>query len=116
MEIDNDFIHEAYLTRKELQGESMEFVDFKKSRYNTEIFVDVCSSCGSKTNLHTHHIKEQSEADSKGMIGNHHKNAKFNLIILCEKCHTNLHANGYTLKPVNTSAGTILYVAENARY
>ena len=41
--------------------------------------------------LHTHHINEQHTADEKGMIKHFHKNIKFNLMIVCESCHNQIH-------------------------
>ena len=51
--------------------------------------------CGKKgdenSHLHTHHINEQNESDENGMIKHFHKNTKFNLMVLCEKCHHEVH-------------------------
>ena len=38
-----------------------------------------------------HQIKEQQEADENGIIGNHHKNIKHNLVPLCHECHQKVH-------------------------
>lgn len=68
-------------------------VSTKVSRYNKDLYMDSCKLCGNKNNLHTHHIREQSTADSRGMIdGRFHKNRKFNLLVVCEDCHKKIHS------------------------
>ena len=53
--------------------------------------MDTCLLCGGKERLHTHHIQEQAKADKNGFIEHFHKDEKFNLAVLCESCHRNLH-------------------------
>ena len=55
--------------------------------------------CGSTKGLQTHHIKEQNLADENGFIGDYHKNSIFNLIVLCDKCHKDLHSQGLEIVP-----------------
>ena len=67
-------------------------VQKKKSKYNSKIIVDKCSECGTRKDLHTHHIHEQSQSNEYGLIENRfHKNNKFNLMILCKDCHEKHH-------------------------
>lgn len=89
--IDKDFIMKAEKKRRRVMGESNELVSTKKSKYNSNVYVDKCKFCDSKVNLDTHHIVEQRNADEQGFVGTYHKNAPFNLIILCEQCHKKLH-------------------------
>lgn len=86
----SDFIEKAYQISN-LILDSKELVSTKKSRYNSNLYMDHCKMCKSKNNLHTHHIKEQRFSDNNGMIEHFHKDSKGNLIVLCEKCHTKLH-------------------------
>lgn len=81
----DDFINKALLVRKELSDNSI--ISTKTSRYNKSVHMTECEKCGSKHNLETHHIKEQSDADENGFIGSMHKNTASNLMVLCEKCH-----------------------------
>ena len=69
----------------------MRLLKNKRSRYNKHVIIDQCEKCGSKENLHTHHINEQSKADSNGMIGHFHKNISHNLQTLCKDCHIDHH-------------------------
>jgi DNA mismatch repair protein MutS len=87
------FIKKSYDFRKKLKGENMLFLNTKKSRYNSKVYIDVCQICGVNENLHTHHINEQHTADERGMISHFHKNIKFNLMIVCESCHQSIHHN-----------------------
>ena len=54
------------------------------------------------TPLHSHHIQFQMNADTDGFIKDTHihKNRAFNLVVLCQTCHNNIHnqkiiVNGY---------------------
>jgi DNA mismatch repair protein MutS len=88
-----EFMKGAFEIRDYLSKKSSEILSTKTSKYNKNVIVDACKKCGSIENLHTHHINEQFKADPKtGLINNKfHKNAKFNLEILCEKCHQKEH-------------------------
>jgi DNA mismatch repair protein MutS len=110
LDIKNDFIKSALTIRKELVGESNSFLNTKKSRYNSNIYVDECNYCKKRTNLQTHHIKEQSMADKNGLIDHTHKNNSSNLIVLCQGCHQYLHSNGRHLNQLVTPEGTFIYI------
>ena len=73
-----------------LTGQSPHLVNVAKSSYNAEIHMDGCGVC-KKPSCEVHHIKEQQEADENGIIGNHHKNIKHNLVPLCHECHQKVH-------------------------
>jgi DNA mismatch repair protein MutS len=79
----SEFIKSAHEVRCELQGISKDFVNTKKSRYNSQVFMDSCGVCGSRSKqLETHHIVPQ----------NIRKNNKVsNLMPLCESCHDKIH-------------------------
>lgn len=84
----SEFMRGAFAIRDALTGENSEILSTKSSRYNRDVYVDQCAHCGATENLHTHHIVPQKDADAKGLIqGKFHKNAEFNLEILCIKCH-----------------------------
>lgn len=86
------FIKGALAVRDFLVGEPTEILSVKKSRYNSKVYVHECASCGSTKNLHSHHIRPQKDADKSGLIDKRfHKDAKFNLRVLCEKCHKKEH-------------------------
>ena len=83
-----EFIERALKFRMDTQ-----ILKNKRSRYNSRIIVDMCENCGTRENLHTHHINEQSKADSNGIINHFHKNMAHNLQILCRDCHIEHHSH-----------------------
>lgn len=92
MGLDKSFIKQAYKFRNMFENKDQEFLKNKRSRYNSSKIIDNCEKCGDNTNLHTHHIQHQSKSDKDGIISDKfHKNTKFNLMTLCEKCHIEIH-------------------------
>ena len=59
--------------------------------------MDHCEICDAKAE-DTHHIEEQNMANSKGLINYYHKNIKDNLVVLCKKCHDNVHNGNLNIK------------------
>jgi len=89
-----DFLKRAYQIRNNIEGKSDLIVSTKKSRYNSQVYMDKCNRCGSTEDLCTHHVYEQHTSDKNGIINSKfHKNSKFNLEVLCEKCHIEHHHN-----------------------
>ena len=91
LDIQTDFIKMCHNFRNRYIGRNLNILENKRSRYNSKIIIDSCSICGENKDLHTHHIREQNEADENGMIEHFHKNKKFNLLVVCEKCHQKIH-------------------------
>lgn len=88
----------------------------KASHFNARIVMGSCGLCGKRSSSETHHIRPQAEADEKGFIGTHHKNAAFNLVPLCEECHDAVHSGKINVEGyVQTSGGVRLrsYVVDN---
>ena len=54
--------------------------------------------CHSNEQLETHHKEEQYKADANGFIRHFHKNTKFNLMVLCHKCHAKITKNMTIIK------------------
>lgn len=92
---DDDFIKITNEIKNEIENKS-HILSIKKSKYNTKIYMDKCHICESKNNLESHHIKFQKDTDEHGYLNSvrHiHKDHKSNLVVLCEKCHDDLHNN-----------------------
>ncbi len=91
MGLDRTFIDLANEIRKTIMNVP-ELVPIKKSRYNTDVYMNHCGipTCENQA-VDTHHIKFQSMADDKGFISNLQKNHKSNLIPLCKACHMKVH-------------------------
>ena len=90
MDMDNEFISIAKKTQRYLTGANEKLLNTKRSRYNSDVFMDECKVCNAPSE-HTHHINEQQYADKDGNFDNFHKNIRHNLIQLCEKCHNEVH-------------------------
>jgi len=108
--LDPSFIELANEIRKNVSGVSPNILNTKKSRYNSKLYVDSCLLCGTKDNLHTHHINEQNLADVNGFIGHFHKNSIHNLVVLCNKCHTNIHKNNMKVDVKQSLVGNLVTV------
>ena len=87
----DDFLKRAFQYRTQLDPHSVEMEPKKRSRYNAKKWMNSCEECGSKTELHTHHIQPQKDATTDGYIGTYHKNKLFNLKVLCRRCHEKEH-------------------------
>ena len=83
----------------------------ESSRYNKAVFMDQpCQICGEKMQ-EVHHIHHQAHADDAGFIRDTHlrKNATYNLVAVCSKCHDDIHAQKIIVQGyVQTSQGIIL--------
>ena len=109
--LDKEFISKANSIRRNLEDKPKTLYNTRKSKYNSKIYVDKCALCGTSINLHTHHIKEQDSADKDGFIGNYHKNVQFNLLIICQECHKQIHLNGSQVAQKQTLNGVYLSIS-----
>lgn len=74
----------------------------KKSKYNKQVYIYDCQICGAKDTdkLDTHHINEQKKCQSGFVDDKPHiaKHAVSNLVILCKKCHQDVHNGNLEIK------------------
>lgn len=113
VDLDKDFIKMANDIRRHVADISPLILDPKKSRYNAGMYVDMCTLCGKKIHLETHHLKEQHTADKNGFINHLHKNHISNLTSLCHDCHTHLHAQKKQIVTRELPNGNLLYEIVN---
>jgi DNA mismatch repair protein MutS len=109
------FINKAIEIKNNLlekDGINTKLMSDKKSLYNKEIYMDACTICGNKEKLESHHINMQKDfiSDINGQINKKKKHiikdSKANLIVLCSKCHDNLHSGNFIINElVKTSNG-----------
>ena len=93
LDMPSDFMKNAELNRKEVEGMNNTIINKKKSRYNSKIIIDMCNICNKNKAEETHHIIYQQSADKDGFINNtFHKNAKHNLVAICKECHHKEHS------------------------
>jgi DNA mismatch repair protein MutS len=101
---------EFNIRTKELEYEYDNY-HIKKSNYNKDVFMFECHICKSKNNLESHHINFQKDCDDVKVKEKPHikKNAKYNLVILCSKCHDKIDRNEIIVKGwIKTSNGIML--------
>jgi len=87
---DDLFILDARNIRNEILNKDTEILITKTSNYNSKLYVDMCSICGSTGNtfpLDTHHIKEQNTFDDYDFK----KDKLANLVVLCKTHHDEVH-------------------------
>ena len=86
-----DFLLMSENIRKEILHEDSCYVPLQTSLYNSSVYMDLCQVCKINKAVHTHHIKYQKE-------DTYDKNAKHNLIPLCEECHHKEHSDVFHIK------------------
>jgi DNA mismatch repair protein MutS len=111
LDMPSDFLQQAENVRKDIMNINKLMINDKKSRYNSNIYLDMCDVCKINKAIETHHIKYQKNADKNNFIDSYHKNSKHNLVAICEECHNKEHTGkikilGYK----DTSTGIILDV------
>lgn len=107
LKLPEDFIKKAVEISLYLENEE-EYLSSIKSRYNSKVYMDKCSICGTNKNLITHHIQEQQNAVD-GFINHMPVNKKDNLIVLCEDCHRcKIHGAHKELEVLQTINGHIV--------
>lgn len=104
LDMNPDFIKKAEEIRTQLVKKSKKY---EFSRYNQSKLVTECEICSSTLNVDIHHIYEQNEANSEGLLKDgFHKNALWNLTAVCSSCHSKIHDNKILIKGYrNTSIG-----------
>lgn len=121
MALDTEFVREAERIRLAIErGDVLGHIKFApretagtRSKYNTDKRFGECEVCNHPEGSDIHHINQQCDADSRGIIstdaeGVFHKNSKWNLVCLCKQCHQEVHASPPTLELtgyVQTSTG-----------
>jgi len=93
LKMPRDFLEKAYKIRKNIAEDLSgleELTKKRKSKYNSKVYIGICSQCGEKAE-EVHHINEQNKANKNGLIGHFNKNNKANLKPLCKECHKKEH-------------------------
>ena len=104
MGLDKEFIRDAEKIRNDIEagnilkgfsgrlGNTINIVG-KPSHFNKDKVFQVCEVCGVNPGEDIHHIGQQAECNSCGILadGTAHKNSKWNLTCLCKSCHNSVH-------------------------
>jgi DNA mismatch repair protein MutS len=115
MHLGADFMASAHSIRRRLQGEPDDIVSTRTSHFNSRVYMDTCALCKKRLAGEAHHIIQQKYADAQGLVSadsNAHpcarKNARWNLVPLCAKCHDQVHAGKASISPpVQTTRGAL---------
>jgi DNA mismatch repair protein MutS len=111
LDLEKEFLEIANTVRQGILDIEKSIISEKSNinKYNRSVYKDKCNICNEKA-VEIHHINQQKFADEDGYInGRFHKNEKFNLVCLCEKCHDDVHNGQIEIKGyIQTSNGIIL--------
>lgn len=105
---DKKFMKLAQEIKNEILKKPNELLVNKTSKYNSDIFIDKCEVCSKKVKdvneligyFDTHHINFQKDCKD-GFVKKKpylKMNSKANLIVLCKKCHYDVHHNNLEIK------------------
>ena len=93
MDLPFEFIEQALKNRHQIMGSTTQ-QEATVSSWNTDIVRKECEICHKimTSDLEVHHIKERSSAENGVLEDGSHMNDKRNLIVICQKCHDEVHA------------------------
>lgn len=115
MGLDNETCNIAYKIRNRLEHPDTYDVPIggiKQSRYNRKYILGLCSidGCDEKA-VDTHHIREQSEANSDGNIDHFNKNTLHNLSGLCKTHHIQHHQGKIKIDGYKQTSSGIKFIS-----
>lgn len=88
--ISNAIIERAKKIRSHVRFDYVE-ENVRKSKYNSKLNVSECFKCGSREQLHTHHIFPQKNFSNSVSKDGFRKDGLYNLLVLCHECHEGVH-------------------------
>lgn len=106
MDMDSAFLVRANKIRQKIMGVSDSVLPMHNSHYNKAVWIDNCKVCHKKGE-DVHHIKFQCDANKYNLIGAIHKNVDSNLVVLCKKCHDNVHHGNLVIEGYQMSTNGI---------
>jgi hypothetical protein len=93
MDLPAEFIEQALENRHLILGSSKQ-EEAQSSSWNTSIVRKECEVCKKEiqTDLEVHHIQPRASATNQILQDGTHMNDKRNLVVICQKCHDDVHA------------------------
>lgn len=93
MDLPAEFIEQALENRHRIMGSSKQ-EEATSSSWNTSIVRKECEVCKKtiQTDLEVHHIQPRASATNQILGDGTHMNDKRNLVVICQKCHDDVHA------------------------
>ena len=106
MDLPFEFIEEALKNRRKIEGSTTQ-VEASSSKWNADIVRKECEVCHKPmtSDLEVHHIKERASATHHGVLEDGtHMNDKRNLVVICQKCHDDVHAGKIDIGEVKVTS------------
>jgi DNA mismatch repair protein MutS len=93
MDLPAEFIEQALENRHRIMGTSTQ-EEAQSSSWNASIVRKECEVCKKaiQSDLEVHHIQPRASANQQILADGTHMNEKRNLVVICQKCHDNVHA------------------------
>jgi DNA mismatch repair protein MutS len=93
MDLPAEFIEQALENRHRIMGSSKQ-EEAQSSSWNSTIIRKECEVCKKaiQSDLEVHHIQPRASANQQILADGTHMNEKRNLVVICQKCHDNVHA------------------------
>jgi len=117
MDLPFDFVAQALENRHKMLG-SKKLIDATSSSWNRDIVRKECEVCkrAITKELEVHHIVPRAQAKNDRLEDGSSMNDKRNLVVLCQRCHDDVHAEKKEVGPVQmTSEGPIRMVIESPK-
>jgi DNA mismatch repair protein MutS len=114
MDLPFEFIEQAVANREKIMG-ATSVHSARSSAWNKDIVRKECELCKSVivSDLEVHHISPRASATNQRLQDGTHMNDKRNLIVICQTCHDQIHAETIELGPLQmTSNGPERMVTE----
>ncbi len=116
---DDDFTKLTLEIQRELMDTVGSFLTDKTSKYNSNVYMHSCTTCGVSYGmsdsvggrigkLDTHHINHQKDCENGFVIEKPHIKVhdRANLVVLCKPCHYKVHHGGLEINGyIDTSSG-----------
>jgi DNA mismatch repair protein MutS len=105
MDLPFEFIEQALKNRHQIMG-SVKQEEAAVSSWNTDIVRKECEICHKvmASDLEVHHIKPRASAENGVLEDGSHMNDKRNLIVICQKCHDEVHADNIEIGEVKLTS------------
>lgn len=105
MDLPFEFIEQALNNRHKIIGSSKQ-IDIYGSSWNKDVMKKECEVCHMQiiNNLEVHHIKPRADAINGILDDGTHMNNERNLMVLCQKCHDNIHAGNLEIGAIKMTS------------
>jgi len=103
MDLPSDFIEQAMQNRHRILGSTTQN-DAKASAWNKEIVRKECELCKKPNTLEVHHLVPRASATKSILEDGSVMNDKRNLMVICQTCHDEIHANKVEIKALQITS------------